>query len=300
MKVFEYSTYAMGTRFHLVVPGWDEPMGAAVGAYVSRILREEEDRMSRYKDHSELTKINNNALKEFVEISEPMKQILDECQFYVEATKGAFEPLLHKVEKMAASAETINEISSKHQTSLWKNIKWDDHKIRFLSSGIALDLGGFGKGWAMEKIVDCLKENHVTSAFISFGESTITTIGSHPLGGPWKTQIPNLYHGKPLDIELEDASISISGLKVKKVDGKVKKMAHIYHPSEERMIEEDILMLTKSVSPLRAEILSTALMAADDSQKTAILQTFSDDGFFECKGGNWQMLKKPLKQANES
>lgn len=284
----------MGTRFHLVIPGWDEAMGAAVGAYISRILREEEDRMSRYREQSEVSKINREAYEGYVEISEAMKQILDECQFYFEATKGAFEPVLHQVEKKAIPEGNKMEILSSPQPYLWQNIEWDDHKIRFLAPDVNIDLGGFGKGWAMKKIVECLKENKVTSAFISFGESTITTLGSHPLGEPWKTQIPNPYEGNPLEIELEDASISISGLKVKRVNDEVKKTGHIYHPSEGRMIEEDRLTLVRSAHPLRAEILSTALMAAGISQKTAILQAFSEEDFFECNGGDWQHMNWPV------
>jgi len=294
MKVFEHSTYAMGTRFHLVIPGWDEAMGAAVGAYVSRMLREEEDRMSRFREHSEIAKINKEAHKGFVEISDTMKQILDECHWYFTATKGAFEPVLHQVEKTGVSESTREKTLTENRHHPWQNIEWDDHKIRFLTPDVNIDLGGFGKGWAMEKIVECLKDNHVTSAFISFGESTITTIGSHPLGGPWKTRIPNPYGGNPLDIELEAASISLSGLKVKKVNEVEKKTAHIYHPSERRMIEEDRLTLVKSAHPLRAEILSTGLMAADISQKTAILQTFSEEDFFECNGADWQKVNKAI------
>jgi thiamine biosynthesis lipoprotein len=269
-------------------------MGAAVGAYVSRILKEEEERMSRYRGQSEVSKINREAYEGYVGISETMKQILDECQFYFEATKGAFEPVVHKV-KIAAIPEgdKIEKLSGS-KPRLWQNIEWDDHKVRFLLPGIQIDLGGFGKGWAMEKVVQCLKENHVTSAFISFGESTITTIGSHPLGGPWKTRIPNHYKGNPLDIDLDESSISISGLKVKRVNNEEKKTSHIYHTSEARMIEEDRLTLVRSAQPLRAEILSTALMAADNSQKTAILQAFSKEDFFECNGGDWQQINAPV------
>jgi FAD:protein FMN transferase len=290
MKVFQHSCYAMGTRFHMVIPNKDDHSGGALGSYASRLLTDEEQRLSRFLPSSELSAINREAYPNAFNVSDEMKTVLELCHQFHQSTQGAFNPVLFETTKTRDNGEGTEHTAAKTWHRGWNNIEWAEGTILFGHQDIQLDLGGFGKGWGMEKIIAMLKTNHVHSAFISFGESTLTVLGGHPLGGPWEVEIPGLQKDNSLKLSLMDESISVSGLKNITGETQKGKKPHIFSPSTQKMITEDRLTLVRSAEPLKAEILSTALMAADNWQKTAILHNFPHEEFFEYKNEGWIRL----------
>ena len=54
------------------------------------------------------------------------------------------------------------------------------HTVRFKRSGMSLDLGGVGKGYAVDKWLKSSRANGVTSGLVSGGGSSIYGIGVPP------------------------------------------------------------------------------------------------------------------------
>ena len=52
--------------------------------------------------------------------------------------------------------------------------------IQFERSGMELDLGGIAKGYAVDRVVELLKEQHIERAFVSAGGSTLYGLGAPP------------------------------------------------------------------------------------------------------------------------
>jgi thiamine biosynthesis lipoprotein len=69
-----------------------------------------------------------------------------------------------------------------------------------LHPGIALDLGAIGKGWALDRAGETLREHGVTSALLHGGTSSVTTIG-----GPWHIALD-----AATAIDLTDDSLGLS------------------------------------------------------------------------------------------
>jgi FAD:protein FMN transferase len=291
MKVYQHHTYAMGTRFSLVIPGMDEDEGSFLGEEVDKILIAEENRLSRFREESEVSLLNQKAFAEEVTVSAEMNQVLDLCDFYYKATQGAFDPALLSVTAIKKSNQA-NPFPSQDNLKGWEQVSKNEKKVRFLQKETGIDLGGFGKGWAMEKTLEFLRNNKISSAFISFGESTVSVIGNHPLGQPWQMDIPNPSGNKALTLHLSDESISVSGLKTKNTEHGNVQQPHIYSPDKGSWVRDERLVLVKDRNALHAETLSTALIAAGIQQKIAIFEAFPDSGFFECKSGNWIQLEK--------
>ena len=279
----------MGTRFNLVIPGMDDRDGKSYGGKVSEILAEQEGIMTRFQENSELSAINRDAFGKAVGVSQEMSRILGACDLFWRDTLGAFDPALLSVIKK--KHETADENNSRQVTAAgWKNVKFRPHArtIQFLTGETGLDLGGFGKGWVMEKIVGYLKGKNIDAAFISFGESTICGLGSHPLGGPWQVNVPAKGGINPLVVDLKDEAISVSGLKLISREEEKLPASHIFSPAREQWIAEDKMVLVQSASPLKAEVLSTACSAADDHQKMHILDAFKEERFYVCEKDEWR------------
>jgi len=98
--------------------------------------------------------------------------------------------------------------------------------------GVELDPGGIGKGYAVDRIAQILKDNDVAKALISGGGSSIYAIGAPPGEKGWKVEIKNPKDpSKPIEtVYLKDESMSTSGSYEKFFRAEGKLYSHIMDP----------------------------------------------------------------------
>ena len=154
----------------------------------------------------------------------------------------------------------------------WDMISFDPDNMRIEASRpVALDLGGFGKGFALDRACDVLREAGITSAFLCAGESSIAVIGEHPLGGGWPVAIPHpLRPGEFLaEIELRDEALSISSTVGAGVNAPDR--AAMFRPTDAAVVTAPRFAAVVDSSGACAEVMSTALLVADDDQAARLL-----------------------------
>ena len=61
--------------------------------------------------------------------------------------------------------------------------------VRFAKEGVEIDPGGIGKGYAVDKMVEILKADGITSGLVSASGSSIYGIGAPPGELGWKIKI---------------------------------------------------------------------------------------------------------------
>lgn len=152
----------------------------------------------------------------------------------------------------------------------WHAIAFDRDNARIQAAQpVALDFGGFGKGFALDRAGDVLRKAGVLSALLSAGESSIAVIGEHPLGGGWPFAIPHpLQAGQILvELELRDEALSISST----VGADAPDRAAIIRPTDGAIVTGQRSAVAVDRSGARAEVMSTALLVADDDQARRFL-----------------------------
>lgn len=266
----------MGTRFNLVLEAKNEASNEALSGEVSVMLKDEEARMSCFMEDAELSVINRKAAHSALKVSDRLSKVFDACQDYFQSTDGAFDAGMLHFNKAA----TIADVG-------WKQVNWNasTREINFKSPLAGIDLGGLGKGWAVENVRNFLLQEGVKMAFISFGESTVATIGTHPLGDCWPLTIHHPVSDVSILIELKGDALSVSGLKDKGDASPREGVPHIVSPARQQFVKENHLIVVKAPSPLTAEILSTAVMAANEDQRRVIFDNFPDVNIYECVTG---------------
>jgi thiamine biosynthesis lipoprotein ApbE len=166
-------------------------------------------------------------------------------------TQGLFDP--------AADART--------GAAGWRAISFDRDTARIQASHpVALDFGGFGKGFALDRACGTLRRAGVLSALLSAGESSIAVIGEHPLGGGWPFAIPHPLQPEQTlaELELTDEALSISstvGAGTHAPD-----RAAMIRPTDGTIVTGRRTAVAVDRSGARAEVMSTALLVADDDQ----------------------------------
>jgi len=185
----------------------------AVEAFFHRF----EARFSRFRPDSELSRFNRRDV-DSVQVSEAMLDILAECVRLYALTRGVFNPLiLERLESAGydASFERLGEgapagmVEAAPAPDLGALVlDWGRREAR-LPAGLRLDLGGIGKGFAVDVAASMLAQ---AGDFLVDAGGDIYAGGSAPGGGPWRIEVadPLAPDGCIEVVELSDAAIASS------------------------------------------------------------------------------------------
>ena len=267
----------MGTRLDLVFPGMDEKMAEGMISRIGKEVDRVEQKLSIFQPDSAISMINALAPYRWVPLDDELDSIFNEIIGMNRETEGYFDITLKPVYDLLMikkMTETNDLVSLKKKTGMDK-LEIKNKAIRFRNSGVQLDFGGYGKGYAVRRILQILKGLDIDSVLISFGESMIYGLGTHPFGDRWKVSVP--YDGKsgPAIYDLRNEALSTSGNTLNN-QKKFGNSGHILDPGSFRMRDEPGLVCVKTSDPVRAEIFSTAFFAAGMKQSEAICKDRSD------------------------
>src|SRR4051812_46143584 len=177
----EKSADAMGSTYSIALYGYDRVrMEAAADAAFDEVRRLD-DLLSNYKPESEWSQINRHAAEKPMKVSPELFRLLATCLEYSRESEGAFDisvgPLMkvwgfykgsghlpHRPEVLAA----MTKVGYRH-------VRLDPkaQTVWFDRPGVELDPGGIGKGYAVDRMVDVLKQNGVRIAFVAGSGSSI-------------------------------------------------------------------------------------------------------------------------------
>ncbi len=128
-----------------------------------------------YSDSSELYHINVNAGKMPVSLTNEMKYIIEHSLKYCDLTKGAFDisvfPIVKLWNFLSENPKVPDEQSIKEKLKLvnYKNVILQNNTISFKANDMGIDLGGFLKGYTVDKVVSLLKKDGFKKFIVNMG-----------------------------------------------------------------------------------------------------------------------------------
>ncbi|HVX67349.1 MAG TPA: FAD:protein FMN transferase, partial [Bryobacteraceae bacterium] len=237
----EESLDAMGSTYSIALYGYDEDrMEAAIEAAFNEVRRLDH-LLSNYRSDSELTEVNRNAAAGPVKVTPELFELLANCQRYSRESEGAFDITVGPLMKVWGFYKGTGHLPSKAEVSEalkkvgYRNVILDaEHRtVRFSRPGVELDPGGIGKGYAVDRIVDVLKENGIESALISAGGSSIYALGTpnnESRGWEVKIRDPKDPRKTVEDLYLKNQSMSTSGNYEKFFEAEGRIYSHVMDP----------------------------------------------------------------------
>jgi thiamine biosynthesis lipoprotein len=236
----ESSVVAMGSAYSVAVYGEDRTrMEEAVDAAFEEVRRLDQ-MLSNYKPESELSQVNRFAAEHPVKVTPELFSLLSACVQYSRESEGAFDITVGPLMKIWGFYKGTGRLPHRAEVRGaldrvgYRNILLDaaNGTVRFAQPGVELDPGGIGKGYAVDRMVEVLKQYGIRTALVSASGSSIYGLGAPPGEKGWRVQIrdPKNESQSVAEVYLKDESMSTSGNYEKffRAEGKI--YSHIMDP----------------------------------------------------------------------
>ncbi|MGI8961921.1 MAG: FAD:protein FMN transferase [Bryobacteraceae bacterium] len=237
----ERSVEAMGTTFVIEIYGTDEHLMQAAADQAFAEVRRVDEMLSNYVPGTELSRVNECAGKTPVKVSREFFDLLKACDRYSRESNGTFDITVGPLMKIWGFYKGSGRLPSSGQVRValddvgYQNLELDPRNsmVRFRKPGVNLDLGGVGKGYAVDRMVAVLLKNGIDSALVSAGGSSIFGIGippNDPRGWDIRVRDPKEENKTAAEVYLKNTSISTSGSYEKFFWASGKLYSHIMDP----------------------------------------------------------------------
>jgi thiamine biosynthesis lipoprotein len=268
--VYRFAHFSMGTTFEILISGTDEKYALQASQSVFAEIDRIERLFNRFDPCSEIGQINNLRPKQSLQVGMETYEVLKTALRIYSQTQGAFDinvGSLLKYKRDMSPGDIGSRMDMMDLFELSQTSRGFTLKIRPAEKergAFNLDLGGIGKGYALDRILDILSDWDIHRALVHGGTSTAIAVGSpdgHPtekegwpvgIGGGW--DCPKT----PRKIVLRDRALSGSGTEVK---GK-----HVIDPRSGKPAKGHLAAWVSHTSAAVADALSTAFMVMDTEE----------------------------------
>ena len=270
LERLESSAAIMGSEFRIACYAPDRRTAAGAITAAFDEVRRVDALLSHYRPNSELSRINETAGERDVEVSREMADLLASCLRYANASEGAFDVTVGAIVDAWGFYHGDGEVPSAwtlwraRRNSGFRHLRLDaeNRTVRFLRSGLLLDPGGIGKGYAVDRAVEALREFGIRSALVSAGTSSIYALGAPPGdAGGWTVDLagPHGPGAAPATLTLTNEAISTSGSYEKFIESGGRRYGHILDPRTGRPASGLAVVSVVAPQTIDTEAWSTAL-----------------------------------------
>jgi len=268
--VAQTTHYAMGTVMtHKAFGLYAEDSLAAVSREVARI----EGLLSRFLPDSDISRVNGSAGIKSEKVGLETYEVLSKAVEFSRFCPGCFDvtidPLVTLWHIARESFAQPDAFSIQQVLPLvdYRDLILDPWEITagLRNVGQAVDLGGIGKGFAGDKILEVFKQFDISSAYSNLG-GNVVTLGAKPDGSPWHVGIQHPRQENKIigSVSVSNQTVVTSGDYQRYfTDCQGKRHHHILSPTTGYPAESGLISVSiVSEKSLAADALSTILFVA--------------------------------------
>jgi thiamine biosynthesis lipoprotein len=278
---YETSGMALGTQCRMLFSCDSRGAAEVFRADAATWLMDYEARYSRFVDSSLINKINAAAGSHAVEIDDELVSIFKLCDWFHWSSSGVFDPTMlpltklwdYKAEVPRPPSEAA--IKAALERVAWSRVRRDDHRVMLPEPGMALEIGGIGKEYAVDRVCAMAQESGIRNYMIDFGHD-IRVAGSPPEGGDWRIGLedPRTPGRCGFGVGLSGMAIASSGNYARGFDWEGRRYGHILDPRTGYPVDNGSLVVSVVASTCtEAGILSTVAFVLGPSEFIRFLGT---------------------------
>jgi thiamine biosynthesis lipoprotein len=270
-EIHVFNHKAMATQFQVRIAGEEKTYAEQTAQAAFALTDDLETRLSRFRANSEISHIAQLAPGEKLRLSEPVFACLQLAQRMEFATRGAF-------------SVTAAALQKQRTKPLWALVP-GEFSIRCDSGRLEFDLGAIGKGFALDRMAEVLREWSCPAFLLVAGGSSILAGDAPNKTAGWSCGL-----GEDQSTQrywLKNGSLSGSGLAVK---GK-----HIFDPRTGQPAQRQNRAWALTDSAAESDALSTAAMVLNDGEITEVVAKNNSWLVFLHEEKKWRQLgQRPL------
>jgi FAD:protein FMN transferase len=242
-----FNHQAMATQFQVRIADEEQTYAAQAAQAAFALTDELESHLSRFRANSDISRIAVLAPGETLRLSEPVFTCLQIARQMESATRGAFS--------IAAAA-----LQTQPAPPQWTLLR-EQFSICCDAGRLEFDLGAIGKGFALDRMAELLREWSCPAFLLVAGGSSILA-GDAPAGTTgWSCGLGDDHSLRRF--WLKNCSLSGSGLAVK---GK-----HILDPRTGQPAQRQNRAWALAETAAETDALSTACMVWDEAEMSAVV-----------------------------
>jgi len=261
----ERARYLMGTVCTAVAEAPDSTIAAAAIAVAFDQIARLERVISSWREESELSRLNAAAAAAPFRCSPALFAAIAPALEAAEETGGAFDPTIEPLNR-AWDLRGLGRVPGEAQIAAaralvgWRNVALDRAAgtVRFAAPGMGLDLGGIGKGVALDDAAQALALHGVSRALLNLG-GEIRAISA---GAAWTVTVahPNDRLRPVVSFGVREAAVSTSAQSERGIEVRGRRYGHILDPRTGGPLERAASATVVAANSTRADALSTALL----------------------------------------
>ncbi|PKM38831.1 MAG: hypothetical protein CVV04_12915 [Firmicutes bacterium HGW-Firmicutes-9] len=269
-KVLTGNTFALDTLVELKLYSYPNKERDSLIDDTFDQMKQLENTLSMHVEGSDIDRLNQNAGKEPIAVSDITYRVLQDSLFFSEKTDGLFDVTAGPLIKLWAIDPPDGHYPSPQELDATLPLI-DYHKINFLGDsrieladqGMIVNLGAIAKGTIAEEMKTYLLSRGVTSALINLG-GNVLALGSKPDGSSFiiGIQDPSSSRGEYLmSIQIDNESVVSSGDYERYFEYEGKIYHHILNPNTGFPAETNIKQVTiVTDNSQKADGLSTSVL----------------------------------------
>jgi len=285
--------YLMGSPCEIRAFGEDaERTGRAIEAALDRIAALE-DVMTTWRPDGELARLNVACSTggERIVVSADLARVLAGARDWAARTEGAFDPTIGALVsawglREGARVPDDEAIARAIAVTSWKLFGVDLASSSVsCAAGVELDLGGYGKGLALDDAAAVLRDAGIESALLNFG-GHVLALGAPPGEPGWIVELahPVTRDRGVAELVLHDASLSTSSNAERGFTLGRKHFGHVLDPRTGRPAPWRAAVSVLAPSAAAADALSTALLVVGRRRARSLVPAGAEFVALEARG----------------
>ncbi|WP_352430736.1 FAD:protein FMN transferase [Pyrinomonas sp.] len=278
-ELYHESRPGMGTIFDLYLYAESSSQARDLFELAFDEIERLEATLSNRKTTSEIARLNREARAVWVVTDPETFALLRRAREYGRLTDGAFDITVGRLMQTWGFSRQQGRLPSAEEIAAaqagWDLLLLDEETraVGFASPAVELDLGGIGKGYALDQVADLWREHGVSSALLVAGRSSICALGA-PLGKTaWTVRVPHPFDESTIStISVRDGAVSTSGSYEKFFRAEGKTYCHILDPRTGWPVQGMLQTTVVAANATDAEALSTALFVLGPTHAPALLE----------------------------